>query len=53
MKFFADIAAWALVFFLFMSGIARAAFDGALFAYFRPKLEAFIEQLPEAIQWFL
>lgn len=53
MRFILDIVGWAAFFILLMSGAARAALDGAFFAYFRPQLEAFIETLPEFIKWMI
>lgn len=53
MRFITDILGWTFFFVFLLSGAARAAFDGALFAYFRPQLEAFIESLPEVIKWML
>lgn len=53
MKFLTDILSWMMVFFIILSGAFKQATDGALFAYFRPQLEALVEQLPEFIQWML
>lgn len=53
MRLITDIMTWVAVWFFVLSGAARALFDGAFFAYFRPQWEAMIEQLPEFVRWFL
>lgn len=53
MRFLLDIVTWAVFWIIVLSGAMRAALDGAFFAYFRPQMEAVIEQLPEFIKWML
>ena len=53
MVFIKDALVWAGVFILVLSGAARAAFDGAFFAYFRPQWEALVDNLPDVVKWFL
>ncbi len=53
MRFIRDTIGWAILWVFIQSGAARAAFDGAFFAYFRPEWEKMIESLPEFIKWIV
>jgi len=53
MVFIKDALIWTVVFILVLSGAARAAFDGAFFAYFRPQWETLLDNLPDFVKWFL
>ncbi len=53
MNILISIARWTVFWFFVLTGAARALFDGAFFAYFRPQWEAMTDQLPEFIRWLL
>lgn len=53
MRIIRDVLVWWLLCIFILSGAARAAFDGAFFAFFRPQWEELVESLPEFIRWFL
>jgi hypothetical protein len=53
MNYLRDIAMWWFFWVFILTGAARAAFDGAFFAYFRPQWEAMKDSLPEFIQWMI
>ena len=53
LAFIRDVGMWMFIFIFILTGAARAAFDGAFFAYFRPQWEQLLEQLPAFIKWFI
>lgn len=53
MRFIRDLTGWTLLWMVILSGAARAAFDGAFFAFWRPQWEQMLDLLPEFLRWSL